>query len=251
MTNKPTLEEVKEHFKDAEMISSADLPIHKNQKFDISDRSIFDDRQIHFYSDAYWLCKKEIDNIMLWSLEHGYAKILTYKTPKFEITKEQIIELSNHTFLAERWFPEVFKKELVVGKWYFVERTRFCDPKKALILYDEKDSLCCFDHSGKYTNYYGNPKNDGYIITEATPQEVETALINEAKKRGYVLGCTWMKGYFTASEGDSFNFDIESNSLYLQGATVFRNGIWEVVGIIETITIQEAEKLLNKKIVGQ
>ena len=161
-------------------------------------------------------------------------------------------------------FPEVFKKELEVGKWYSVERTRFYDPKKALILYDEKDSLCGFDHSGKYTNYYGNPKNDGYIITEATPQEVETALINEAKKRGFLQNlktvvCLYgfdkeeYQEYYSDKTG-TFYYEKSTDKLWIQDGSylaicVFENGKWAT--IIETITIQEAEKLLNKKIVGQ
>lgn len=175
---------------------------------------------------------------------------------KYEITKETILK-----YQMKDEFPEVFKKELVVGKWYFVERTRFCDPKKALILYDEKDSLCCFDHSGKYTDYYGNPKNDGYIITEAAMQEVETAFINEAKKRGFEKGIlvnrtqSMLNDFDSRSsyndvviENNEFYFDKEYNSLTIDGRVIFINGKWAT--IIETITIQEAEKLLNKKIVG-
>lgn len=72
----PTLEEVKKYFKDAKNVRSSDLPIHYELIMDISDRSIFDERQIHFSMGAYWLCKKEIENLMLWSSEKGYAEII-------------------------------------------------------------------------------------------------------------------------------------------------------------------------------
>ena len=165
---------------------------------------------------------------------------------KYKITKETILK-----YQMKDEFPEVFKKELVVGKWYSVERTRFYDPKKALILYDEKDSLCGFDHSGKYTNYYGNPKNDGYIITEATPQEVETALIMECKKLGLVDGVHYTSPNRMFERVIVYPLRLTDNRTLVDNELnfIFYDGIF--AKLIETITIQEAEKLLNKKIVGQ
>jgi hypothetical protein len=82
----------------------------------------------------------------------------------------------------------------------------------------------------------------------ATKKEVKTALINEAKKRGFVIGCTWNSNIFTAFTGYSFYYNFKYNNLTLKGATIFKNGIWQIADdIIETITKEEAEKLLNKK----
>jgi len=117
---KPTLEEVKEKFKDAEIVES----LHTGWTGKINIKTIrYDTIQCGFIICD---CDNECGVTTLWGIEKGYAKILTYKTPKFEITKEQVLELHRHGHDLTRTqiqgiFPEVFKKELVVGKWHKVK----------------------------------------------------------------------------------------------------------------------------------
>jgi len=177
---------------------------------------------------------------------------------KFKITKEQIINLHKSYCLSElkddleMIFPDAFKKELIVGKWYKGYNSIFFLTKIENELgyaygIDEgiwKDE-CAFKMSltGK--------------DVEATPQEVEAALICEAKNRGFVDKISFNEledsengSIFTEGARVGSCFYLENNKLYTTGRgkwCVFKGGQWAT--IIETITIQEAEKLLNKKIV--
>jgi len=169
----------------------------------------------------------------------------------YEITKEQVFRLSKYTSLVNDWFPDAFKKELEVGNWYK-------STIESLVFNSGNSKLSGFSQ-GKWIDYLidlGTLKEKFNHWTEATTQEVEAALICETKKRGFVD-----KISFNALEdlenGSIFNetrvgscFYLENNKLYTTGRgkwCVFKGGQW--AQIIETITIQEAEKLLNKKIV--
>lgn len=168
-----------------------------------------------------------------------------------EITKEQVLEMYNwgnstDKLKVKEWFPEAFALE--VGKWY---------------QYDKKDIL--FNFQGKYSvqndsGAYGFNSLDEWHenlgvdlrdpLREATHDEVSDALIREARKRGYSD-----KNYHCLSNsktyyhtGDKFTFE-EGKLFHGIGFRniVFEDGKW--AEIIETITKEEAEKLLNKKII--
>ena len=169
---------------------------------------------------------------------------------KFEITKEQILEIEDcgNYIVTEKlksMFLDAFKKELEVSTWY--KSSNF------LIMY--KGNNKCISIHKATGDYKDNDIHTEWMHTdcnyaEATEQEIKTALINEAKKRGFVMGCTWDNGIFTAVEGYSFYYNFKYNNLTLQGASVFKNGIWKIADeIVETITKEDAEKLLNKKII--
>jgi len=156
---------------------------------------------------------------------------------KFEITKEQIktIEADGCTYVKE-WFPDAFKKKLIIGKWY-----------KA-----PYGSLICFtgDLRKSYgISNFGNWFNDDWVLNqseliEATPQEVESALICEATKRyanGVIIQSLY--DYEAKKIGNCIQYYNETNCLWSNGVKLFDNGKW--AEIIETITIQEAEKLLQ------
>ena len=111
---------------------------------------------------------------------------------KYEITKEQVLEnykyaLNNQDYLSARnlkeWFPNAFKKELEVGRWYKSIKRNF------LVNYqgDNMENYGFWENQGFKNNIaFGGYWKDECI--EATPQEVETALIAEAKKRGFKEG---------------------------------------------------------------
>ena len=160
----------------------------------------------------------------------------------FEITKETIIK-----YKMKDEFPEVFEVKLEVGKWY--KRPH----GKALffIVGDPKITpfeVYGFDMEGSWMNLEKARTFPDFEI-EATEQEVFEALKNEAVKRGFKDGV-----YFNSViSNDVFKF----NEIYFRGdnsivwskgcGVIFDNGKW--AKIIPTKTKEEAEKLLNCKII--
>lgn len=159
----------------------------------------------------------------------------------FEITKETIIK-----YKMKDEFPEVFKVKLEVGKWYKNDQNSIfftcnVNNKKpygygitAGKVFVEDDNFAAWSVSG---------------IKLATEQEVLEALKNEAVKRGFVDGSyIKLEDYegFCRKNEDSKYFT-EHNCFDFLGRTVFDNGKWAT--ILKTKTKEEAEKLLNCKII--
>lgn len=252
---KPTLEEVKEYFKDAETVHTSGGIVEMNLN------NIFCQEQL------YWV-KFRFGCYIIWSETEVYAKILTYKDTNeetFVITKEQIKSLysyagANNQHNLEKWFPKAFeedKKELVVGKWY-VDRTL------GLIFYLTKVKNNGLEgygfgstgkwHEGDFCCTLNRSLNNTTNLQPATEQEVSEALKKEAVKRGYNNNykCLSLPEH-THKVENNFHFDLKYNMLF-QGISpnshnnvVFENGIW--ASILPTISIKEAEERLNCKIV--
>ena len=160
-----------------------------------------------------------------------------------EITKEQekrILALD----------PNFFKVELEIGKWYC-----YRNKNTYWIMNYQKGGNNCYGFNSikDYGNCY--VMNSGTNWIPATHQEVENALISEAKKRGFKAGVFVKraginKDAFNLSIPiDSFIYREENNGLDRKNCSgwIFKNGKW--AEIIETITKAEAEKLLNKIII--
>jgi|11BtaG_2_1085332.scaffolds.fasta_scaffold29200_4 hypothetical protein len=84
----------------------------------------------------------------------------------------------------------------------------------------------------------------------ATEEEVEKALIAEAKKRGFKKGVMFVDvlDYLTeVVDGDIYSYYIDSNILTLNHYHIFDDGKW--AEITETITKEQAEKELGKTII--
>lgn len=166
----------------------------------------------------------------------------------FEITQEQILQIHNSGKIdLKRWFPEAFETKLEVGKWY-KEPSLNGRKFRFLCLQKIDGSGYGFDSFGDWQDYlyYCNIKE----WQEANPEEVETALITEARKRGYKTGVFCEFGIakdIREIEGLLYKYKENRNCLYIGNDEIFRNGKWSP--IIETITKAEAEKILNKKIV--
>lgn len=182
----------------------------------------------------------------------------------YTITKEQILELHESNSPETRiqiakMFPDAFKKEFTVGKWYKIDKNIFYCTEIS-----ERGTLYGYGiFDGKWKEHF----NDGVgccacnsvasedRLTEATPQEVETALIEEAKKRGYKKGVT-IKGInsntnLTLPNG-GFEYLELNNVLWfgkgLDGYDIFRNGKWtDIVEETKEITMNKAVKILSKK----
>lgn len=169
---------------------------------------------------------------------------------KFEITQEQIKQLHHNAFhennqlvIADlkNWFPEAFEKHLEIGKWYKGENTFInivnlkSNRAYGFNIFKEWENEC----DGWYFNN----------LTLATSKEVNEALVQEAKKRGFIKDdlaihpfLNSQNQYFYFANGFKLWFSDFSG----QKTLIFKDGLWAT---IETITKEEAEKLLNKKIV--
>ena len=99
-------------------------------------------------------------------------------------------------------------------------------------------------------NLLGVVKRDLDEVVLATEEEVKTALVNEAVKRGFELGKK-VKWNFEGSEGykrsnitkDDFEYFVNKNKLELSYGVVFDNGKWATL-----ITEPTEKELLGNKI---
>ena len=170
-----------------------------------------------------------------------------------EVTTELIKEVHNQVSTdlkqrIEKELPDLFNK-LEVGKWY---------RQPSGILFNFQGKISCLGNSGSYgfgvsKKWYENIGIDAtelYEYTLATEEEVKTALVNEAVKRGFELGKK-VKWNFYGSEGykcsnitkDYFEYFVNENKLELSYGIVFDNGKWA------TLITEPAEKeLLGDKI---
>src|SRR5690606_13385615 len=86
-------------------------------------------------------------------------------------------------------------------------------------------------------------------LVEATDQEWEAALINEAKKRGFVEGVKYLSPlnkYRRAFDGEMY---FNHNNLYEKGKSIFNNGKWaEILAQEKTVVpMEKALKIIAKK----
>lgn len=170
----------------------------------------------------------------------------------FEITKETIIK-----YKMKDEFPEVFEVRLENNTWYVCHHysSRHLVNLNITDKLDTHNKGFGFDSHGKWTNDLTFLKTHYYGFTKATEQEVFEALKNEAVKRGFVEGVYLERSGINKdfnhklySCGD-FSYYPKTNILDDQNGNghIFHNGTWAT--IIETKTKEEAEKLLNCKII--
>jgi hypothetical protein len=173
-----------------------------------------------------------------------------------ESRKEFIKDLHSRSDIGwqkkiEREFPKVFKKDdLVAGKWY-----NWNGINPAMGFLSKKPS----QHSGCYQfDYLINGETKSYdslnitYLSLATDEEVEQALIKEAKERGFKKGVTVVcKDYDNAVFDGEFRFgENKRNALDGLGTGyIFEDGFWATI-IEKTITKEQAEKELGKIIEG-
>lgn len=239
----PTLEDVKEYFKDAEIVECLFDRIHYN----ISNCKIRMNRAEKY--EAY--LGKDVGYARLYKFGK-YAKIIKYKEPMYTITKEQILELheiqctSDKDDLLKELFPDVFKKELVVGKWY-------CRGEE-LARWNDKKITYGFV-MGKFISYMLFSEEIG---REATEEEVKTALIAEAKKIGFKGGVYIKRSFdndlfdccinpYKFARDPEYFYNEKHDYIEYKGYVIYSKGQW--AEIIPTMTQKEAEEKLNVKII--
>lgn len=219
-TNKPTLEEVKEYFKNAEIVK------------DIYDKRIFNISKGGNLSElvSWWYDLIEpqhgSDTVKLWSKSQGYAEIVKYKD-----TSQKIKELEEQLQLLRDKEKEEKKPELEVGRWYKDTRDNY------------KDVVCVQSIEKKHIKGFGfvwgtwkdETASFKSALTPATDSEVKQALIKEAKKRGFKEGVKCLFGTakddreLTTSEFyyvDGMLAVKYKESTYKMGDIIFKDGKW-------------------------
>lgn len=184
----------------------------------------------------------------------------------YTITKDQIVELSGYgiTHILKRMIPDAFKKEFTTGKWYKIDKNIFCCTE-----IDERGSLYGY---GLFDGIWKERFNDGshYCacneasaenrLVEATPQEVETALIAEAKKK-FKVGDKIQRPFAETLDDvfidlDTFFNDPEyyysktEDYLEFHGFVVYHEGNWAQIIPQEkqVIPMEKALKIIAKKL---
>jgi len=183
----------------------------------------------------------------------------------YQITKEQILKLYNNegSKYVQEWFPSVFeedKKELVVGKWYKGEQN--------ILLYvtDFKDinniNGYGFIKDGSWEDRKGlHEWGLSVRCIKATPQEIQQALENEARKRykkgDFITGLYGKKRFKLSFE----NTGITTSIIYVdeyygvwmnigngRNEKVFNDGIWATIIKPKPMTKEQIEKELGYEI---
>lgn len=164
----PTIEEVIEHFKDAEIVSGL------INNFDIS-------KCLHTldYSDKQYWVNDDGSYRVVWNKQLGYCKIISYKKYDLsKLTQEHIQELIKEPNIHEMFVRiGVVKNEIPYGVWVLDDNF----PKWMLLC--NKENAYGFNGEGDWININShiNPNlcNRHRI---ATPEEVTKRLIEYAKE---------------------------------------------------------------------
>lgn len=160
-----------------------------------------------------------------------------------KLSKKTILENPDKTL--REMFPEVFEVKLEVGKWYKLGTGGVFNYQIELGGYFIGYGL------SKYGDWFDDfCENISVNVVPANHKELETALIAEAKKRGYADGnYKCLSGGSTVKHNDNYIF--ENGNLYSGWEhhfrnVIFKNGKW--AEIIPTMTKEEAEEKLKCKI---
>jgi len=160
-----------------------------------------------------------------------------------KITKKQIVALDKNETTVRELFPEVFETKLEDNTYYIFESGE--------IQFNVKDgggygfNKFGFHEEVKWVKY---PHNGVY--RKATKEEVETALINEAKRRGFKKGVKIKDVTFLDIDyvrDNSFVYYPLINRLQSK-AVIFDNGTWAEIIKPKQMTKEEIEKELGYEI---
>ena len=144
----------------------------------------------------------------------------------------------------EQEFPKLFKSEELYNGWYKDSQNEWC------MFFQDGMMEYGFNTDGNWRGDIKHFYSPIYSDYKATDQEVEEALIKEAKNRGF------KEGNYKCLEGSIYKHSDDYKfygSLLVTGFVdgarnvLFKDGKWAT--IIETITKAEAEKELGKTII--
>ena len=167
----------------------------------------------------------------------------------FELTQEQINQLAEKKHakeLLQQFIPEAFETKPIVGKWYISDHY--------LIYYLGNNECNCIKLiDGEWLEKIHHSLS-GHLKSYrlATEEEVSEALINEAKKRGFNnIGNLKIKntvgsisnGFVTTT--NDFYYYYKGNTLRLDGAVIFNNGVWAEIIEEPKETQEQIKRVLN------
>ena len=186
----------------------------------------------------------------------------------YTITKHQIKKLADEDSIVKdclkNWFPDVFKTELTIGKWY-----KHSEEAGLFYLTEITDSACHGYGFRKSGIWFSTSKNDRsaycavnnfhfkYLV-EATPEEVEVALKSQAQKLGFKEGVRFIPLFSNGTNyrGNSVveitedEFLFQDNTLFtISGYRIFANGVFaKILPQKKTIVpMEKALKIIAKK----
>lgn len=220
----PSLEEVKKHFENAKEVKDCvDTSIINidtirwNEKF--TRCVICDSNSDLGYTELYYLN------------ENQYAEIISHKDT-YTVDKEFIKEAYDNPELLKDKFPSVFVSDIIpqVNKWYWMNCNTVEDDY--LVLSNGKGlEGKVWIINGSYIDYVGTFNS---VKRLATDKEVEEALINEAKRRGFKEGAKIKnhQGTFTLKELNIQYSYKYNNGIWTKqgdGIWLFMNGVWATI----------------------
>jgi len=150
---------------------------------------------------------------------------------KIEVTEEKIKSYHKDACQLfktriEKDFPALFEATLEVGKWYKYKNN-----------YD--DCLMVWNDGKNTYGFFQGDFGNGWAFTEesakvpATDEEVSTALIAEAKRRGFKKGVNFKHNKISypnllnnVCEITSNNFEFKDGSMLCDGWDIFKEGLW-------------------------
>lgn len=230
----PTLEEVKEYFKDAALI----LDKYSNQQRDISD---FDLSKVYYGTmsatgeDVYCKDKNGFREFRLYDDYHGFSEILTTKQKTYTLTEDQLRSLTDPA--VKKMFPEVFPETVLeVGKFYkAIDLQSGClgFPGVGIFTEEEIKSGFTLDVAPKAKAFKSvNGRVWGCLAKDyipATEEEIQTALEAEKIKRGLTPGAF----YKCVLSGKVFQVTKDFYKTDKKEGVAFLNGIWAEVVTLE------------------
>lgn len=230
----PSTKEIKKFLKEAFPNNNNDQSILKNHKYIVKNTSV---------SGNYAMRIEKKENLQIIDI----STITKRKKTKLKQLEKQFSDLAKDVSELRQTLAkdvevdaEEVKSELIVGEWY-----KWKYPTANLIFRITKIGRIYIYYygidDGEWSERFIDKDND---FEKATPQEVQTALENEAKKRGFKNGSI----INNSSIGFGFNeLCLETNIFEWDGTylnigkeklAIFKDGIWAE---IQQETIKEEE----------
>jgi len=196
--------------------------------------------------------RHKTEQVMLYFIKCGNVELLISKKgiekaeKTYTLTETFVKELCKEPNIKEAFVREgiVEEEKLEVGKWYKDTRSGsdglfFLEEIKDHKTNGMKSYGFTMTNKWDYSAYRSNEVFNKHMRL-ATPQEVENALISEAKKRGFVDGIKYRSPEIKIINtcNNNFSFDFSINTLYNNGIAIFRKGTWaEIIEENRTIEI--------------
>ena len=243
----PTLEEVKEKYKNAKEVRC----LATDTIFELDFNSIHNDPL--YKHNLFWANSKEKNYNYTLATINEFAEIISYIEPTTEVRNSVLLQLAENNSFSEEILkkecPKLFEVEkLQNNKWYKSTYINSNGVKSLFLAYivDFENQLNYgFDFKGEFkTNMYFI--NDSNSLVLATPQEVETALKSEFEKQNYV-------------KFNIYKFDVNSNiltgrdSFSTKEFELFKDGVFtdefktptDIITIVEKYGKDKVQEYLN------